>query len=86
MHKPGDVLMVCLGNICRSPLAQGVFESMSKKFNVKIDSAGVENYHAGYGPDKRSVYIAQKNGIDISKQKARPVSYTHLTLPTTPYV
>ena len=73
MHKPGNVLMVCLGNICRSPLAQGVFESMSKKFNIKIDSAGVANYHAGYGPDKRSVYIAQKYGIDISKQKARQI-------------
>ena len=73
MHKPGNVLMVCLGNICRSPLAQGVFESMSKKFNIKIDSAGVANYHAGYGPDKRSVYIAKKKGIDISKQKARQI-------------
>tara|TARA_B100001027_G_C16240553_1_gene319168 strand:- start:281 stop:724 length:444 start_codon:yes stop_codon:yes gene_type:complete len=73
MNKPGDVLMVCLGNICRSPLAQGVFESMSKKFNIRIDSAGVANYHAGRGPDERSVYIAQKNGIDISKQKARQI-------------
>ena len=65
--------MVCLGNICRSPLAQGVFESMSKKLNIKVDSAGVANYHAGYGPDKRSIYIAQKNGIDISMQKARQI-------------
>ncbi len=73
MHEPGNVLMVCLGNICRSPLAQGVFESMSRKFNIEIDSAGVANYHAGYGPDKRSIYIAQKNGIDISKQKARQI-------------
>ena len=73
MHKPGDVLMVCLGNICRSPLAQGVFENMSKKFNVKVDSAGVANYHAGYPPDKRSINIAQKNGVDISTQKARQI-------------
>ena len=73
MHKPGDVLMVCLGNICRSPLAQGVFENMSKKFNVKVDSAGVANYHTGYLPDKRSIYVAQKNGIDISTQKARQI-------------
>ena len=73
MHIPGNVLMVCLGNICRSPLAQGVFESLSKKFNIKIDSAGVANFHDGYGPDKRSVYIAKKKGIDISKQKARQI-------------
>jgi len=65
--------MVCLGNICRSPLAQGVFENMSKKFNVKVDSAGVANYHAGYPPDKRSINIAQKNGVDISTQKARQI-------------
>ena len=73
MHKPGDVLMVCLGNICRSPLAQGVFENMSKKFNVKVDSAGVANYHAGYPPDKRSICVAKKNGVDISTQKARQI-------------
>ena len=70
MHKPGDVLMVCLGNICRSPLAQGVFENMSKKFNVKVDSAGVANYQLGI-PDKRSIYVAQKNGVDISTQKSK---------------
>ena len=73
MHRPGNVLMVCLGNICRSPLAQGVFEKMSKRFNIKVDSAGVANYHIGYPPDKRSIYIAQKNGIDISMQKARQI-------------
>ena len=65
--------MVCLGNICRSPLAQGIFENMSKKFKIKVDSAGVANYHTGYPPDKRSIYIAQKNGIDISMQKARQI-------------
>ena len=73
MHKPGNVLMVCLGNICRSPLAQGIFENMSKNLKIKVDSAGVGNYHAGYPPDKRSISIAQKNGIDISMQKARQI-------------
>ena len=73
MYKPGNVLMVCLGNICRSPLAQGVFESMSKKLHIKVDSAGVANYHSGYCPDKRSIYVAKKNGIDISEQKARHI-------------
>lgn len=74
MHKPGNVLMVCLGNICRSPLAQGVFENISKKFDINVDSAGVANYHIGYHPDIRSVNIAQKNGIDISMQKARQIN------------
>ena len=73
MHRPGNVLMVCLGNICRSPLAEGIFENISKKFNIKVDSAGVGNYHNGHPPDKRSIYVAQKNGIDISKQKARQI-------------
>ena len=73
MSKPGNVLMVCLGNICRSPLAQGVFKKMSKQFNIKVDSAGVANYHTGYPPDKRSIYVAEKNGIDISMQKARQI-------------
>ena len=74
MYEPGNVLMVCLGNICRSPLAQGVFKKMSKKFNIEVDSAGVANYHSGYPPDKRSIYIAKKNGIDISMQKARQIN------------
>ena len=69
MHKPGNVLMVCLGNICRSPLAQGVFENMSKKFKIKVDSAGVANYHTGYPPDKRSIYIAQKMGLILVCKK-----------------
>ena len=73
MNKPGNVLMVCLGNICRSPLAQGVFENMSSKFNIRVDSAGVANYHTNYPPDKRSINVAQKNGIDISMQKARQI-------------
>ena len=65
--------MVCLGNICRSPLAQGIFENMSENYDIKIDSAGVSNFHIGYPPDKRSIFIAQKNGIDISMQKARQI-------------
>ena len=60
MHKPGNVLMVCLGNICRSPLAQGVFENMSKNFKIKVDSAGVANYHAGYPLIKEALISHKK--------------------------
>lgn len=67
----GNVLMVCLGNICRSPLAQGIFEQLSQEFPIIVDSAGTANYHAGALPDKRSQATAKKFGIDISAQRAR---------------
>ena len=73
MHKPGNVLMVCLGNICRSPIAQGVFENMSKNFKISVDSAGIANYHIGDAPDQRSINVSKTNGIDISTQKARQI-------------
>jgi len=64
------ILMVCLGNICRSPLAEGILRSkLSKEFH--IDSAGIGNWHVGKSPDKRSVAVAKKYGIDISMQRAR---------------
>jgi len=68
--------MVCLGNICRSPLAQGILETTSKKHNLAIyvDSAGTGNWHNGSSPDKRSIDVAKKYGIDISHQKARQFS------------
>ena len=70
------VLMVCLGNICRSPLAQGILESTSKKnnLNIYVDSAGTGNWHSGSSPDKRSIDVAKKYGINISHQKARQFS------------
>ena len=70
------VLMVCLGNICRSPLAQGIREKKSKESNVNIyvDSAGTAGWHVGSSPDLRSINIAKKNKIDISNQKARKFS------------
>ena len=73
MYKPGNVLMVCLGNICRSPIAQGVFENMSKNFKISVDSAGIANYHIGDAPDRRSINVSKTNGIDISTQKARQI-------------
>lgn len=65
--------MVCLGNICRSPLAEGILRDKTNKLGIPvfIDSAGTSNYHIGEHPDKRTVSNALKNGIDISKLKAR---------------
>ncbi|HAO14204.1 MAG TPA: protein-tyrosine-phosphatase [Tenacibaculum sp.] len=63
--------MVCLGNICRSPLAEGILASKIVSKNIIIDSAGISGYHAGEHPDKRSIKIAEKKGLDISKQRSR---------------
>jgi protein-tyrosine phosphatase len=64
-------LMVCLGNICRSPLAEGILRSKIKNNNVMIDSAGTAAYHVGNLPDIRSIEVADKYNIDITNQKAR---------------
>ena len=68
---PTKILMVCLGNICRSPLAEGILKSKVNSQLFVVDSAGTGNWHVGKGPDKRSVDIAKKNKIDISRQKCR---------------
>ena len=67
------ILMVCLGNICRSPLAEGILEDKAKKagFTWEIDSAGTGNYHIGDPPHHLSQKVAKLNGIDISKQQCR---------------
>ena len=65
------ILMVCLGNICRSPLAQGILEKKLKNYDIEIDSAGTASYHVGKKPDIRSIEIAKKNNIDITNQRAR---------------
>lgn len=67
------ILMVCLGNICRSPLAHGILEHMAKEKNLnwQIDSAGTGNWHIGEQPDRRSIAIAKKYGVDISTQSCR---------------
>lgn len=64
------VLMVCLGNICRSPLAEGILRSKVSK-NIKVDSAGTAAWHSGNLPDKRSIAVAKLHGIDLSDQRAR---------------
>lgn len=63
--------MVCLGNICRSPLAHGILESKLPSDQFYIDSAGTANYHVGDSPDHRSIAVAKQNGIDISNQRGR---------------
>ncbi len=67
------ILMVCLGNICRSPLAEGILQQKTNDLglNWQVDSAGTGNYHIGSQPHQISQKVARENGIDISNQKAR---------------
>nr|MBS0038110.1 low molecular weight phosphotyrosine protein phosphatase [Saprospiraceae bacterium] len=69
------ILMVCLGNICRSPLAEGVLVEKIKEKGLdwEVDSAGTSSYHIGERPDPRSIETAELNGIDIRGQRARQV-------------
>ncbi len=71
---PVKILMVCLGNICRSPLAEGILASKLPKDKFTVDSAGTGSWHVGHSPDKRSIETAKKNKLDISKQKGRQFS------------
>lgn len=68
------ILMVCLGNICRSPLAEGILKAKVDPQEVSVDSAGTSDYHVGDSPDHRSVSVARKNRLDISAQKGRQFS------------
>lgn len=68
---PVKILMVCLGNICRSPLAEGILQSKLPRDQFIVDSAGTGNWHVGRQPDSRSIAIAKLKGLDISKQKGR---------------
>ena len=73
---PIKILMVCLGNICRSPLAEGILASKLPKDKFRVDSAGTGSWHIGHKPDERSIAIAKKNKLDISKQKGRQFTTT----------
>ncbi|GMN09137.1 low molecular weight protein-tyrosine-phosphatase [Croceitalea sp. MTPC9] len=68
------VLMVCLGNICRSPLAEGILQSKVNPDLVFVDSAGTGGFHIGNQPDERSIVVAKKYGLDISQQRCRKFS------------
>ena len=67
------ILMVCLGNICRSPLAEGIMLKLiaDKKLNITVDSAGTSNFHVGEAPDHRSTANAAKHGVDLKPLRAR---------------
>lgn len=67
------ILMVCLGNICRSPLAHGILKqkALDKQLNWVVESAGTGDWHIGEAPDHRAIAVAKKYGIDISSQRAR---------------
>jgi low molecular weight protein-tyrosine phosphatase len=65
------VLMVCLGNICRSPLAEGILKSKVNNDTIYVDSAGTGSYHLGNTPDRRSIAVGRKYNVDISKQRCR---------------
>jgi protein-tyrosine phosphatase len=73
--KPVHVLFVCMGNICRSPTAHGVFQALVDAQglgnSIRVDSAGTHSYHAGSAPDPRSQATARARGVDISGLRAR---------------
>jgi len=73
-HRLG-VLFVCLGNICRSPMAEGAFRAaaVERGLSCHVDSAGTASYHLGSQPDSRAIRVARLNGIDIAGQAARQI-------------
>lgn len=75
-----NILMVCLGNICRSPLAQGILEAQIRKNNLPwtVDSCGTSSFHAGEPADSRSIEVAAAHGIDISDQRSRMIKVSDL--------
>jgi protein-tyrosine phosphatase len=81
--KKTSILFVCMGNICRSPTAEGVFRYKAEQAGISdklmIDSAGTHAYHIGSEPDLRSQEFAKKRGIDLSQQRARKVHHDDFT-------
>ncbi len=71
-----SILFVCLGNICRSPLAEGLGKQIAERegLNIEIDSCGTGDWHIGEAPCKDSIRVAKENGLDISHQRARQIS------------
>ena len=80
------ILMVCLGNICRSPLAEGILKSKLPSDAFVVDSAGTANYHTGNPPDKRSIAVAKKYGLNISPLKGRQFNVSDFDVFDTIYV
>ncbi|MDD5716957.1 MAG: low molecular weight phosphotyrosine protein phosphatase [Sulfuricurvum sp.] len=73
-----SILFVCLGNICRSPIAEGVARHLIEQGGaaITVDSAGTSNWHTGEPPCKHSITVARNHGVDISKLRARQVKKT----------
>lgn len=78
--------MVCLGNICRSPLAEGILKSKINTDFIYVDSAGTSAFHKGELPDVRSIKVAKKHGIDITDQNSRQFLSTDFDVFDTIYV
>jgi protein-tyrosine phosphatase len=78
LTAPTRILFVCMGNICRSPTAEGVFRHRAQLAGLEahIDSAGTHAYHIGEPPDPRSTEFASRRGVDLSTQRARKVAAT----------
>jgi protein-tyrosine phosphatase len=85
-HHDLRVLFVCLGNICRSPMAEGAFRAAASRAGLacEVDSAGTAAYHIGHPPDPRAIATAHENGVDIGSQTARQIGredfyrFTHI--------
>ena len=86
INNPLSVLFVCLGNICRSPMAEGAFRAATSKSGLKvsIDSVGTASYHIGDSPDARAISVAARHGVDISDLRGRQLAkedfarFTHI--------
>ena len=78
-----NVLFVCMGNICRSPMAEGVFAKLVEEAGlaqaIRVDSAGTHDYHTGEAPDPRAQHVARQRGVDLSGLRARLVTAEDLT-------
>lgn len=81
MSEPPAILFVCLGNICRSPMAEGALRAAAERVGLElvIDSAGTGDWHVGNPPDPRAMATARDNGIDIADLRARQVSREDFT-------
>jgi len=75
------ILMVCLGNICRSPLAEGIMRQKIEERGLawKVDSSGTSGWHEGNLPDRRSIEVARANGLDITNQRSRQINAQDLS-------
>ena len=76
MKQHPDILMICLGNICRSPLAEGIMRSLIERnhLNLTVGSAGTGRWHIGEPPHRGSIRVAKKHGLDISYQRSQHMS------------